>query len=260
MSVLDAGLRRIPDRTGLRQRVDPALEQARDGFLRIAHVARLGAVHVDQVGVNRQEHGCLPLSRVQAALSHRHPELPLAELRHLQEHAEIGHRDDALAIGVRQLLDRRGKRGEVPAVGGHQHDPAEAGPGQRGDEVGDDRAEGLVRDREGSGKGQVVARAADPDGRRHERVEAIGQPLGEVIAEQRVRGQRHVMGMLLGGAEGHHDRVAPSAELRLDLGPGQLVELECADGVTLYWLWALEACSTYEVASVSLHAREGALI
>jgi hypothetical protein len=63
--------------------------------------------------------------------------------------------------------------------------------------------------------------------------EALGELTGEVIAEQRVGGQRHVVAVLLRGAEGDHHRVAPSAKLRLDLGPGQLVELERADEVTL---------------------------
>ena len=41
------------------------------------------------------------------------------------------------------------------------------------------------------------------------------------------------MGMLLGGAEGDHHRLAPCLELRPDLGPGQLVQLERTDVPTL---------------------------
>jgi hypothetical protein len=39
--------------------------------------------------------------------------------------------------------------------------------------------------------------------------------------------------VLLGGAEGDHYRFAPPAELRLDLAPGQLVELERTDDPTI---------------------------
>ncbi len=78
-----------------------------------------------------------------------------------------------------------------------------------------------------------MAGAAHPDGRRHEGVKPLGQPACEVIAEQRVGGQGHMVAVLLGGAEGDHHRLAPSAELRLDLGPGQLVELERTDEVTV---------------------------
>ena len=78
-----------------------------------------------------------------------------------------------------------------------------------------------------------MAGAAHPHRRRHERVEALGELTGEVIAEQGVGGQRHVVAVLLGGAEGDHHGVAPTVELRLDLGPGQLVELERPDIVTL---------------------------
>ena len=54
----------------------------------------------------------------------------------------------------------------------------------------------------------MVARAADADGRRVERVEPVGEPPRQLVAEHRVGAERQVMAVLLDRAERDHDRVA----------------------------------------------------
>ena len=108
----------------------------------------------------------------------------------------------------------------------NQHDSPESPNDERGDQIGDDRVKGLLHDRQGAWERQVVARAAHPDRRRHECVQPLGQLAGEMVPEQRVGGQWHVASVLLGGAEGDHNRVPAGAKLGLHLGPGQLVELD----------------------------------
>jgi hypothetical protein len=70
--------------------------------------------------------------------------------------------------------------------------------------------------------------AADPHRRRDERVEALGHHTREVVAEQRVGGERHMRAVLLRGAKRDDDGVAPALLLCLDLRPGHAIQLDCA--------------------------------
>jgi hypothetical protein len=107
-----------------------------------------------------------------------------------------------------------------------EHDALEPTAGERAHQVGDDRVERLVRDRQRAGEVQVVRRAADADGRRDEGVELLTHGAGQLVAEQRIGGERHVEPVLLGRSECDDDRVAAALELGLHLGPGELVELD----------------------------------
>ena len=73
-----------------------------------------------------------------------------------------------------------------------------------------------------------MRRAANAHGRRDEGVETIGEQAGEVVAEQRVGGERQVQPVLLGRPERDHHGVAPGRDLVAYLGPGQLVQLDDA--------------------------------
>jgi len=110
-------------------------------------------------------------------------------------------------------------------VGGDQDDPVEARLNERRDEVGDDRVKGLVADGERPGEGKVVAGAAHAHGGREERIEAFGELAGEVVTDDGVGGERHVVAVLLRCTEGNDDDVAARLDLGLHLRPGEPIEL-----------------------------------
>jgi hypothetical protein len=86
--------------------------------------------------------------------------------------------------------------------------------------------ERLLAQRERARERHVMARAADPQRRRHERVaEPKRDRLGERVADQRVDRQREVRPVLLGRAAREHDTVR--AHQRADLRRRQLLH---ADG------------------------------
>jgi hypothetical protein len=86
--------------------------------------------------------------------------------------------------------------------------------------------EGVLGDRDRARELEVMLGAADPHGRRHERVEAVGDQPREMIAEQRIGGQGQVRAVLLGGAERDHDGVAPCLDRSPDLGPRHPIQLD----------------------------------
>ena len=71
----------------------------------------------------------------------------------------------------------------------------------------------------------MVLRAADPHGRSEEGIDALGHRSGQMVAEQRVRCQRHVRAVLLGSAECHHHRIAPPLLLGPHLRPRHAIQL-----------------------------------
>jgi hypothetical protein len=164
---------------------------------------------------------------VEAAVAQGDAVLALARPGDLEQHAEVRHRHHLGPLPeLPELLEGGGERTEVAAVGGEEHDAAEAGPGQRAHQVRDHRVERLLLEGQGAGKVDVVGRAPHPHARRDEGVEPVRYQLSEVIAKQRVRGEGQMPGVLLRGAERDHHGVSSPAQLGFHLRPAQLVELD----------------------------------
>ncbi len=77
---------------------------------------------------------------------------------------------------------------------------------------------------ERAAEGQVVARDADPDGRRQQHARhraAAHATLGDRGDDRRIRHHREVIAVLLGRADRHHDQVSGAL---VELAPGELIE------------------------------------
>ena len=109
-----------------------------------------------------------------------------------------------------------------------QDDAPEASAGQRPDDVTDDPGEGLIGKRQRAREREVMVRASDLHGRRHERVESIRDHLREVIAEQHIGFERQVGSVLLERAQCRHDRIPASLNPGFHLRPRQGVQLDRA--------------------------------
>jgi hypothetical protein len=92
----------------------PGPEDRADSGIQIPGVARLSALEMDQVGMDRREHRRLPLAGVKAPLSQRNA-VPLGtKLGDPEQRSQICQSSNLNSLGGAELLDRGRERSEVP--------------------------------------------------------------------------------------------------------------------------------------------------
>ena len=148
---------------------------------------------------------------VQPALSGGHAELGAEAERRLHQQREVGDRRSTFTPSSGPSFSSAPPAARSCRRASAARRCGEAVPRPAAHEVADDALEGLLLDRHRAREREVVARAADPHGRRAERVEALGDRARELVAEDRVGAQRQVVAVLLDRPEGDHDRVAAAA-------------------------------------------------
>ena len=216
--MLGAGAGRVADRAVLvRSRRRRRRTWLGDRRLHVARVTGLSAAPCGPARGGSPAASRSPTRPRESALAQRHAVLLLGQrARSRTEHPEVGERDDVRAL-VPARAARRAAAGERSCRRGWAAGrSAESRPAAaRRTRSPTSRWKVPRLERHGPGEADVVLGAADPHGRRQEGVQPLGQPARHVIADQRVRRERHVQGVLLGCPERHHDGVAPG----LDLGP-----------------------------------------
>jgi hypothetical protein len=89
-------------------------------------VARLSALEMDQVRVDRRQHRRFPLASVEPSFSERNVVLLGAKLGDRDQRSKIGEGSNLNFLPGAELLDRGRERSEVSAVGRQQHHATKA--------------------------------------------------------------------------------------------------------------------------------------